>query len=632
MRRRLLCLLAVLGAMALVPSRSMAQSLSWSVTGSANVPGAVDNELWGISCTSQSFCMAAGAYDVGSSDSETLAEAWNGTRWTLVSSPNASSVNGFYGVSCASASFCVAVGWDQVGSGTSTTDLPLIETWNGSSWAIASAPAPAGEQLRGVSCPTSSFCVAVGGPGTAQASQTLIETWNGSSWTVGPSMANGSLGGVSCTSPSFCAAVGQGSSGPLVGTWNGGSWAITVAPGPSSAGLFGVSCASATFCAGVGHNPISGGIQTVVVTWNGSSWGLAAGTPDSGSVSELLGVSCASPDFCVAAGDGYSGTHSTTLIQTWDGTAWAVSPSPNGGAGDNQLNGAACVQGACFVAGWGSDANDATEQSLIEDAVLPSPVGPPAPGVAVPGFWKHEDQQLARADLRAVWPKALSDCTPLAFGAAGLASGVLFSALPGGSIVLTTSSGILLAVSNGPCGQDIVRITQDYFRATRDPPDQNYNTLANPAPVSPVRPHSCKRSNGGVRRFCKELAKAASNWALQAERIASIDEALVITRNREGTAVAADDQAAVTLQDNHIPVLEKQMAKALAAESADGRAIASLLRSHHIRYRVTKRQSRKVIAKVLELLRRRGITKAQLAALIPGAFNPRPFDILKAGV
>src|SRR5207247_9297565 len=43
----------------------------------------------------------------------------------------------FEGVSCFSASACVAVGWYNTGAST----VPLIETWNGATWAIQSSPA-----------------------------------------------------------------------------------------------------------------------------------------------------------------------------------------------------------------------------------------------------------------------------------------------------------------------------------------------------------------------------------------------------------------------------------------------------------------------------------------------------------
>jgi hypothetical protein len=57
--------------------------------------------------------MAAGADYTGTYD-QTLIEKWNGSTWSLVSSPNRSSTqdNDLDGVSCVSSSFCMAAGSD----------------------------------------------------------------------------------------------------------------------------------------------------------------------------------------------------------------------------------------------------------------------------------------------------------------------------------------------------------------------------------------------------------------------------------------------------------------------------------------------------------------------------------------
>ena len=87
-------------------------------------------------------------------------------------------------VSCAGPSFCIAVG---IVEGSTTTGA-LIEQWDGFVWLIAATAAlPVGTQsaaLLGVSCVSSSFCVAVGTITIAGFSPgTLDEFWDGSSWT-----------------------------------------------------------------------------------------------------------------------------------------------------------------------------------------------------------------------------------------------------------------------------------------------------------------------------------------------------------------------------------------------------------------------------------------------------------------
>ena len=72
--------------------------------------------------------------------------------------------------------------------------------WNGQSW-IGPAPIDPGTGLTSVSCPSSTFCVAVDGDGDAL-------TYNGTSWSAAHVDSTGSsLQSVSCaSSTSFCAA------------------------------------------------------------------------------------------------------------------------------------------------------------------------------------------------------------------------------------------------------------------------------------------------------------------------------------------------------------------------------------------------------------------------------------------
>ena len=80
--------------------------------------------------------------------------------WQVVANPQQSSFgSALDGVSCWSPGDCVAVG-------TSSADAPLIESSNGGTWTDDATPTlphgPSGA-LSDVSCPSSSFCIAVGG-------------------------------------------------------------------------------------------------------------------------------------------------------------------------------------------------------------------------------------------------------------------------------------------------------------------------------------------------------------------------------------------------------------------------------------------------------------------------------------
>ncbi len=87
--------------------------------------------------------------------------------WTIVSSPNygGSSFNNiFNSVSCFSPTRCMAVGDHIPNAPPNGPVRTLAETWNGSRWSIVATPNPGsvGDYLSGVSCITATSCVAVG--------------------------------------------------------------------------------------------------------------------------------------------------------------------------------------------------------------------------------------------------------------------------------------------------------------------------------------------------------------------------------------------------------------------------------------------------------------------------------------
>jgi hypothetical protein len=112
----------------------------------------------------------------------------------------------------------VAVGWYQrVFDGP---ELTLAETWNGTRWSIAASPSPGtprfSDSLTSVSCTGPANCVSVGGQALQVGfAKTLIETWDGRRWhrtrSPDPRPAQ-ELSGVACTSTSSCEAVGEAAS------------------------------------------------------------------------------------------------------------------------------------------------------------------------------------------------------------------------------------------------------------------------------------------------------------------------------------------------------------------------------------------------------------------------------------
>jgi hypothetical protein len=204
---------------------------TWSEQQIVVPASAIYTYLTGVSCVTNDHCEAVGEYSSkGNQYYHTLAEVWDGTTWTIQSTPTPSTYTGAFApaVSCTAIDVCMAV--------FST----LAEEWNGSTWKVQTLP---GRSLaQAVSCPTSHFCIAVGGDG-----ETLAEIWHGSSWTVqhtpspngsgGPTYGD-SLTSVSCYSSSSCVAVGDRVKKTKKGgvpfafseSWNGKYWAFKDVP------------------------------------------------------------------------------------------------------------------------------------------------------------------------------------------------------------------------------------------------------------------------------------------------------------------------------------------------------------------------------------------------------------------
>jgi hypothetical protein len=162
------------------PAAAAWNGTSWTAQ---SVAGPVSTVLNSVSCTTPSSCEAAG--EVGGSNGEetTMAESWDGSAWTIqsISGPSTTQGSQLTGVSCTSAASCTAVGWYTSSSiPTFGQMLTVAEVWDGTAWTLETSPNPSTDSLlEGVSCGRSQLCTAVGqtqDEGGVQS--TLIETGN----------------------------------------------------------------------------------------------------------------------------------------------------------------------------------------------------------------------------------------------------------------------------------------------------------------------------------------------------------------------------------------------------------------------------------------------------------------------
>src|SRR5579864_2227074 len=125
--------------------------------------GTGNSEFNAVAAVSGTDIWAVGDQTNGAGIHQTLAEHWNGTSWSAVASPNLGGGNNFLLSAAAVSSNDVwAVGLWRVNN--SSVAQSLTEHWNGSSWSVVSSPnvASTNTQLFGVRAISSSNVVAVG--------------------------------------------------------------------------------------------------------------------------------------------------------------------------------------------------------------------------------------------------------------------------------------------------------------------------------------------------------------------------------------------------------------------------------------------------------------------------------------
>ena len=367
---------AVLAALGLcLAGASSALAATWSIQSAPTPTGAMSSDLSGVTCTTAAACVAVGEYVDSSGVKVALAEAWNGTAWSIKPTPNAAGAasSTLSGVSCTATAACTAVGYYVNASGVDET---LVERWNGTAWLIqASANPTGGGVLSAVSC-NAGTCTAVGHSGQ---NAPLAERWSGSVWLIQPTASpsvGGSLSGVSCTAASACSAVGQSGKATLAEQWNGSAWSIQPTPNPIPTGIMlassllsGVSCTAATGCTAVGDwtgwqcnngKPTCNCFQlpycrhrlvTLAERWDGATWAIQKTITPGYTGSYLPGVSCLSATDCTAIGTYIGPATGDALAEQWDGSTWTYQypPTPSTGA---SLTSVSCTTAtACTAVG-----------------------------------------------------------------------------------------------------------------------------------------------------------------------------------------------------------------------------------------------------------------------------------------
>jgi hypothetical protein len=356
-------------AAALLSLTSAASAATWTAVPSPNLTQ-FDNVLWGVDALSPTSAWAVGRADTGTLPTRRpLIERWNGSAWSISTSPTPAGGGELRDVDANSATNAWAVGFTNSSNGNDT----LTQRWNGTSWrTVASPNLSAQNHLLGVKTFSAANAWAVGShnvPGSL-AFSTLTMRWNGQAWSVVPSPDTPSfenhLNAVDGVAANDLWAVGHTRNGdysvsePLAMHWNGSAWRVVPTPTAVDASLDGVVALASNDVWAVG----SSFSQTLfwhvpfVLHWDGTRWNrvqVPNPTPQGG---RLFGVAALSSARVYAVGQA-PGVPS--LVLRWNGTSWARESTPSTGT---VWDAAAAGPGTVWAVGQRSTPNTGTGRTF----------------------------------------------------------------------------------------------------------------------------------------------------------------------------------------------------------------------------------------------------------------------------
>ena len=360
--------------------------------------------------SSAAFVSAGESWAVGNvgtaeNANRTLIERFDGSGWSVFSSPNQGTGNdALNGVS-----MIPGAGW-AVGFAQAKTYQPLAMQWDGTQWSLASPAAFTRNALfTAVDTLADGSAWAVGFQTAADGTRrTLIEHASGGTWTPvdspndGTAITDNSLTAVGGTQATGLWAVGwrESPSGlqPLVLRYDTAqpspAWVSVTgaggvpAPGVIDTVLTGIDVRSASDVWAVGYYFDGSADRPLALHWDGSNWSNSP-IPGAGLLRKVRAVA---PDNVWAAGTYYNATtqHYQSLLVHFDGTSWTTVISADAPTADDEIIGMAADPAGSSITLVGRQGSKAlVEQascptgpvSLPARAEAPVPPVPAAPGV-----------------------------------------------------------------------------------------------------------------------------------------------------------------------------------------------------------------------------------------------------------
>lgn len=311
----------------------------WQAAPSANGGGDF-NSLNGLALVAPNDGWAVGQSRENYNYARTLMEHWDGTRWSIVPSPNPGTgvSNWLEDVAAVTSDDVWAVG--HIGEWDLNSQV-LILRWDGTAWSQMLVPILG--ELDSVAAASADDVWAVGYQ-IGSSNQALTIHWDGTAWSQVPVPypITHALSDVAVSSANDVWAVGEGAVGDgLVLHWDGTQWreSLSFHDPYLSHSLTGVAAASANNVWVVGYtyadlNPE----KTFVLHWDGAGWHeVNSADPPLLAYNRLYDIVALAPDDIWAVGT----AGLLPYAQHWDGTQWSAISSPDLGASAGILYGVA---------------------------------------------------------------------------------------------------------------------------------------------------------------------------------------------------------------------------------------------------------------------------------------------------
>ncbi len=206
------------------------------------------------------------------------------------------------------------------------------------------------------------------------------------------------------------------------------------------------------------------------------------------------------------------------------------------------------------------------------------------------------------------------------------------------SVALGLNSGLALSTVLDELGAEgallesndaTARVIND-FRIINDPPDRRFHQLAKPrASKRPALP-SCAATASAERTLCTSLRDAELAMLVNSAKATAVTEALLLTMNRDSTAIRAHDYSAAQRQYVHSRSLHSQLQSVLKSRASNGARVATALRGMNVSGVLSSTQSAAAISAIQTKLSRARVPAAKLDSLAKDALEARETNALES--